>query len=54
MFLAGSLFIYMPQETTYPFSGSYTEFNKFYATSFASEIHVMLESIKRGIPKYNF
>ncbi|MBZ2107508.1 aminoacyltransferase [Streptococcus mitis] len=51
--LAGSLFIYMPQETTYLFSGSYTEFNKFYAPALLQK-YVMLESIKRGIPKYNF
>ena len=51
--LAGSLFIYMPQESTYLFSGSYTEFNKFYAPALLQE-HVMLESIKRGIPVYNF
>lgn len=51
--LAGSLFIYMPQESTYLFSGSYTEFNKFYAPALLQE-HVMLESIKRGIPLYNF
>ncbi|PHP25150.1 peptidoglycan bridge formation alanyltransferase MurN [Streptococcus pneumoniae] len=51
--LAGSLFVYMPQETTYLFSGSYTEFNKFYAPALLQK-YVMLESIKRGIPKYNF
>ena len=43
----------MPQETTYLFSGSYTEFNKFYAPALLQK-YVMLESIKRGIPKYNF
>ena len=51
--LAGSLFVYMPQETTYLFSGSYTEFNKFYAPAVLQK-YVMLESIKRGIQKYNF
>ena len=51
--LAGSLFVYTPQETTYLFSGSYTEFNKFYAPALLQK-YVMLESIKRGIPKYNF
>ena len=51
--LAGSLFIYMPQESTYLFSGSYTEFNKFYAPALLQE-YVMLESIKRGISVYNF
>ena len=51
--LAGSLFVYMPQETTYLFSGSYTEFNKFYAPALLQK-YVMLESIKRGIQKYNF
>lgn len=29
--LAGSLFVYTPQELVYLYSGSYTEFNKFYA-----------------------
>ncbi|MGT2926362.1 aminoacyltransferase [Streptococcus cuniculipharyngis] len=51
--LAGSLFIYTPQESVYLFSGSYTEFNKFYAPAVLQE-YVMLESLKRGIPFYNF
>ncbi|HEM2548315.1 TPA: aminoacyltransferase [Streptococcus suis] len=51
--LAGSLFIYTPQEAVYLFSGSYTEFNKFYAPALLQE-HVMLEAIKRGISFYNF
>ena len=51
--LAGSLFVYMPQESTYLFSGSYTEFNKFYAPAVLQE-YMMLETIKRGIPRYNF
>ena len=51
--LAGSLFVYMPQESTYLFSGSYTEFNKFYAPAVIQE-YMMLETIKRGIPRYNF
>ena len=51
--LAGSLFVYMPQESTYIFSGSYTEYNKFYAPAVLQE-YMMLETIKRGIPRYNF
>lgn len=51
--LAGSLFVYMPQESVYLFSGSYTEFNKFYAPALLQE-YVMLETIKRQIPRYNF
>lgn len=51
--LAASLFIYGQQETTYLFSGSYPEFNKFYAPALLQE-YVMLESIRRGIPHYNF
>lgn len=51
--LAGSLFVYMPQESTYLFSGSYTEYNKFYAPAVLQE-YMMLETIKRGIPRYNF
>ena len=43
----------MPQESTYLFSGSYTEFNKFYAPAVLQE-YMMLETIKRGIPRYNF
>ncbi|MEY8700375.1 aminoacyltransferase [Streptococcus ferus] len=50
--LAGSLFVYTPQEAVYLFSGSYPEFNKFYAPALLQE-HVMLEAIKRGIPFYN-
>ena len=51
--LAGSLFIYTSQEATYLFSGSYPEFNKFYAPALLQE-YVMKEAIKRGIPFYNF
>lgn len=50
--LASSLFILMPQETTYFFSGSYPEFNKFYAPALLQE-YIMKESIKRGIMRYN-
>ena len=50
--LAGSLFVYTPQEAVYLFSGSYPEFNKFYAPALLQE-HVMLEAIKRGITFYN-
>ncbi|MEE0949032.1 MAG: aminoacyltransferase, partial [Streptococcus equinus] len=50
--LAGSLFVYTKQEAVYLFSGSYTEFNKFYAPALLQE-HVMLEAIKRGITTYN-
>ena len=51
--LAGSLFVYTPQEAVYLFSGSYTEFNKFYA-SVALQEHVMTEALKRGINFYTF
>lgn len=51
--MAGSLFVYTAREAIYLFSGSYTEFNKFYAPVTLQE-HVMLEAIKRGIPTYNF
>ncbi|MFU2164181.1 aminoacyltransferase [Streptococcus pluranimalium] len=50
--LAASLFILMPQETTYFFSGSYPEFNKFYAPALLQEF-IMTESIRRGVPSYN-
>ena len=51
--LAGSLFIYTPQEAVYLFSGSYTEFNKFYAPVALQE-HVMTEALNRGIHFYTF
>lgn len=51
--LAASLFIYTPQEVTYLFSGSYPEFNKFYAPALLQE-YIMREAIKREIPLYNF
>lgn len=51
--LAGSLFLYTPQEAVYLFSGSYPEFNKFYAPALLQE-YVMQEAIKRGITFYNF
>ncbi len=50
--LAASLFVYTKQEAVYLFSGSYTEFNKFYAPALLQE-HVMLEAIRRGITTYN-
>lgn len=51
--LAGSLFIYSPKETVYLFSGSYTEFNKFYAPAVLQE-YVMQEALKRQSTFYNF
>lgn len=51
--LAGSLFVYTPQEAVYLFSGSYSEFNKFYAPVALQE-HVMTEALKRGINFYTF
>lgn len=51
--LAGSLFVYTPQEAVYLFSGSYTEFNKFYAPVALQE-HAMMEALKRGINFYTF
>lgn len=51
--LAGSLFVYTPQEAVYLFSGSYTELNKFYAPVALQE-HVMTEALKRGITFYTF
>ena len=51
--LAGSLFVYTPQEAVYLFSGSYTEFNKFYAPVALQE-HVMTEALKHGIDFYTF
>ncbi len=51
--LAGSLFIYTTQEAVYLFSGSYTEFNKFYAPVALQE-HVMTEALNRGIHFYTF
>lgn len=50
--LAASLFIQMPQETTYFFSGSYPEFNKFYAPALLQE-YIMADSIDKAIPNYN-
>lgn len=51
--LCASLFVYLDKEAFYLHSGSYPEFNKFYAPAILQE-HVMLEAIKRGIPRYNF
>lgn len=51
--LAGSLFLYTPQEAVYLFSGSYPEFNRFYAPALLQE-HAMLTAIARGIKTYNF
>ena len=51
--LAVSLFVYTRQEVTYLFSGSYPEFNKFYAPALLQE-YGMREAIRRKIPLYNF
>ncbi|MFS1663544.1 aminoacyltransferase [Streptococcus sp. zg-JUN1979] len=51
--LCASLFAYMDKEAYYLFSGSYPEFNKFYAPALLQE-HVMLKAIKQGITSYNF
>ncbi|HFU4451456.1 TPA: aminoacyltransferase [Streptococcus suis] len=51
--LCASLFVYLDKEAYYLHSGSYPEFNKFYAPAILQE-HVMLEAIKRGITSYNF
>ncbi|HFI0634632.1 TPA: aminoacyltransferase [Streptococcus suis] len=53
VYLSASLFVYLDKEAYYLFSGSYPEFNKFYAPALLQE-HVMLEAIKRGITSYNF
>lgn len=50
--LAASLFIYTPQEAVYLYSGSYTEFNRFYAPVALQE-HVMQTAISKEIPFYN-
>lgn len=52
LILAGSLFVYTPQEAVYLFSGSYPEFNTFYAP-LALQEHVMQEAIRREIDTYN-
>ena len=51
--LAASLFLYTDKEATYFYSGSYTEFNKFYAPALLQD-HVMKETLKRGLTYYNF
>ncbi|WP_159560878.1 aminoacyltransferase [Streptococcus halichoeri] len=50
--LCGAVFLFTKQEAVYFFSGSYPEFNKFYAPAVLQE-HIMLEAIRRGIPTYN-
>lgn len=51
--LAAGLFVYTPDETCYLFSGSNTEFNKFYAPVALQE-YTMKRSLEKGIPTYNF
>ena len=51
--LAASLFIYTPQEMVYLFSGSLTEFNKFYAPVALQE-YAMRKALDLKIPFYNF
>lgn len=50
--LAASLFVYTPQEAVYLYSGSYTEFNRFYAPVALQE-HVMQTAISKEISFYN-
>lgn len=51
--LAASLFVYTQHELVYLFSGSLTEFNKFYAPIVLQEA-AMREALKRGISFYSF
>ena len=51
--LAASLFLYTDKEATYLFSGSYPEFNKFYAPALLQE-YVMQEALRRSLTFYNF
>lgn len=51
--MAGALFIYKGKETAYLFSGSYPEFNRFYAPA-VLQLEAMKESLNRGISTYNF
>ncbi|MGT2755671.1 aminoacyltransferase [Streptococcus ovuberis] len=51
--LAGALFIYLGNETAYLFSGSYPEFNRFYAPM-VLQYEAMAESLKRNLDTYNF
>ncbi|ESR09033.1 aminoacyltransferase [Streptococcus iniae] len=50
--LAGSLFVYIQQELVYLYSGSYVEFNKFYAPAVLQE-YAMLNALNKGIKFYN-
>ncbi|MGT2808956.1 peptidoglycan branched peptide synthesis protein [Streptococcus iniae] len=50
--LSGAVFIFTKQEAVYFFSGSYTEFNKFYAPAILQE-YIMLKAIKANIKRYN-
>ncbi len=51
--LCASLFLYLEKEAFYLYSGSYSEFNRFYAPAILQE-YAMLEAIKRGLKRYNF
>lgn len=50
--LAASIFIFMPQEAIYFLSGSYPEFNKFYAPALLQE-YAMRKALDLKIPTYN-
>ncbi len=51
--LCASLFLYLEKEAFYLYSGSYSEFNRFYAPAILQE-YAMLEAMKRGLKRYNF
>ena len=51
--LAASLFIFTPQEVFYLYSGSLTEFNKFYAPVLLQD-YALNQAVQRHIPSYNF
>lgn len=53
LLLASALFLFSKFETVYLFSGSNDQYSQFYAP-YVIQHEMMLESIRRGIPLYNF
>lgn len=53
VWVAGGMFIFMPQEVDYLYSGMYQKYNEFFGTYLIQD-YMLKEAIKQGIPLYNF
>ena len=52
--VAASMFVTVPQETVYLFSGSVEEYKPFYASALIQYEAMLHLCVERGVPRYNF